>query len=654
MGTAVTEVLQSLLAWIEAHPGGALWLLFAIAFCDSLLIIGMFVPAALPLFAIGALVALGALELWPTLAVAAAGALCGDAISYWLGWRYRERLFAMRFFIRHPDILPRGQRFFDRYGAYSIFLARFLGPVRAVTPALAAASGMRPWWFALADAPAAMLWAAAFILPGVVFGASIGLAAEVAGRLAVLLLLMLCGLGALIWLIGVASRAISRHGGRWVKGLLYWSRRHRRLGRFGTALLDEDLPEAPALAVLAIMLLLAAGAALYLVAGAGLRRFPLVADASLIQGLQDLHTPWGLELAQHLLALGSWTVYVPLALVTLAALLALRKPRAAGHWIAALGFGGAIALGLYAIPLLPPPASARESGLLTLTHGRDFVLATITWSFLPVMLAAGRGPALRRLLYTLAGVVLGLVLFAQLYLGVQWPSVAALLLLFGLSWSTLLGIGYRRHRPERLHARTLLPVLALTLLGAIGWRWSQLPEMPLTSAPSPPPIAFAQWQRGELPDLPAQRQDVAGRPRQPLQLQWAGSLLQIDTVLRSAGWQAPIAPAPAAALRWLAREVPIAELPILPQVHAGEHPALSLRLPLDDTRQYLLRLWPTPYRLDDGRPLWAGSLVLQEARPVYRVFRYPIAVDAVPALAPLLAPLPTFRRERNGVWLLWS
>lgn len=650
----MTEALQPLLAWIDAHPGGALWLLFVIALLDSLLIVGAFVPAALPLFAIGALIALGSLDLSTSLLVAAAGAVVGDGFSFWLGARYRERLFASRFFVRHPEILVRAQRFFERYGIFSIVLARFLGPVRAVTPALAAASGMRPWWFVLADLPAAALWAAAFIMPGVVFGASLGLAAEVAGRLATLLLLVVIGLGLLIWLTGLVSGAIGRYGGRWIEGLLDWSRRHRRLGRFGVALLDEDLPEAPALGVLALVLLLSAGAALYLLAGSGLHQYPSVPDASLSQWLQELHTPWGVAMARRLIVLGSAVVYVPLALVTLAVLLLWRKPRATGHWLAALIFGAAIVVGLYAVPLLAPPARYFDQALLAVAHGRDFVLATITWSFLPVLLATSRPAPQRRLLYSLAAIVLGLVLFAQLYLGMQWPSVAALLLGLGLAWSTLLGIGYRRHRPEVLPRRPLLALLALTVVLTVGWRWAQLPE---TTQVHPSParaLSFAQWQQDTFRALPTQRQDVAGRPRQGLPLQWSGSLREIEAALLGAGWQPTARLAAPEVLRWLASEIPIAELPVLPQVHAGEHPALSLRWPIDDTHQYLLRLWPTPYRLDGEHRLWVGSVALQETRSVYRLLRYPIVINAQPPLAPLLAPLPVYRRVVDGVWLLWS
>lgn len=650
----MTEALQTLLGWIQAHPHGALGLLLLIAFADSLLIVGAFVPAALPLFAVGALVALGALDLWMAIGFAAAGALAGDALSFWAGHRYRERLFATAFFRKHPELLGNAQRFFDRYGALSVLLARFLGPFRSITPALAAASGMRPWLFLLADLPAAVGWAAAFIMPGVVFGASLGLAAEVAGRLATLLIALVAGLWAVFWLTSLAVAAVRRRGGAWLHRLLDWSRRHRRLSRVGFALIDDELPETPALAVLALLLLLGAGALLYLVGGTGLHRYPSALDATIIQTLQDLHTPWGLALAQRLLQLGSWPVYAPLAVFVLVLLLILRKPRAAAHWVAALAFGAAIALGLYAIPLLPEPFRYFAEQVPSAARGRDFVLATVTYSFLPILLAASGAAHRRTLLYGLSSALLLLVLFAQIYLGVQWPSIAVLLLVFGLGWSTLLGIGYRYHRPERLPVRAMLPLLLLCLALAAGLRWAS--TQPSTQAALLPlrEITLQQWQNQIYRELPAQRQDVAGRPRQPFTIQWAGDLAEIETALRQSGWQTPAPLTPGRTLHWLSSESAVDELPVLPQVHAGNHPVLYLRLPLSDTRQYLIRLWPSQYRLADGRPIWIGNIALQEARSFRRLLRYPVAIDNEPALAPLFATLPiAHRRNLGAIWLLW-
>lgn len=220
--------LQQSLEWITAHPHWALLLLFVISLADSIFILGMFVPAGVALFAAGALVALGAIDLWQAIVLATGGAVVGDALSFWLGRRYGERLFTARFLNLHPQVLDNGRRFFARYGVYSVILGRFLGPMRALLPALAGASSMRAVAFLPSDIFASTLWAYAFVLPGVVFGASLGLAAEVAGRLVVLILGLLVAVSLAIWIAVMIARLLQNHAEDWIGRLLDWSRRDRK------------------------------------------------------------------------------------------------------------------------------------------------------------------------------------------------------------------------------------------------------------------------------------------------------------------------------------------------------------------------------------------------------------------------------------------
>jgi membrane protein DedA with SNARE-associated domain len=620
------ETLQHSLEWVTAHPTWALVLFFLAALLDSIFVIGMFVPAGIALFAGGALVALGAIELWQAIALATLGAVAGDGFSYWLGRRYGERLFAGRFLRRHPEVLHNGRRFFARYGAYSIVLARFLGPMRAIVPALAGASGMRLPIFLGADIGSATVWAFTFVLPGVVFGASLGLAAEVAGRLALLLIGLLLALSLSVWLTVLSVRTLQKHAETWIGGMLDWSRRHRRLGKFGIALADPKQPETPVLLLLATVLLTISGIWIWLFAGAAVHTYPVALDAAVFQSLRDLHTPWGQALAAGILRLGEWRVYAPVALVTLACLLALRKPRAAAHWAAAVALGAVLSAGVYAIPTVPPPH--LYFGTATPSHGieRDFVLATVVYAFLPVLLATGRPIGSRIALFGSSTVVLLLLLWARLYLGAQWYSIAVFSLLVGVAWAALLGLGYRRHRPERLPPGRLLPPILLTFVLSVGLALSSA-DAPTPAKHEPPlqTVTLSQWQSTLWQQLPHSRIDVAGRSKQTLPLQWAAPLDQIEAQLRSLGWQ----PLPALnfgnSLRWLTAESPIADLPVLPQVHAGRHPALQLRLPVDDDHEFLLRLWPSGRQIADGPPLWLGSVLPLQARGLYRLIRYPAA-----------------------------
>ncbi|MEQ1438388.1 VTT domain-containing protein [Fontimonas sp. SYSU GA230001] len=643
--------LQQSLDWIHQHPHWALILLFVAAFLDSLFIIGAFVPAGVALFAAGALVALGSLELWQAVVTSAAAAVIGDSLSFWLGRRYGERLFRGPLMRRYPEILLNGRRFFERHGAFSVALARFLGPMRAIVPSLAGAAGLGIPAFITADVISACAWAFLFVIPGVAFGASLGLAAEVAGRLAILLLVLLLAVTLTVWLSAAAIRGTQRHAEAWIGRLLDWSRRHRRLGKFGAALADPAQPETPVLAFLAVVLLVVSGLGLWLAAGSGLRSHPWTVDAAVFQSLRDLHSPWGLALAHRLLQLGTVTVYAPVAVTTFVCLIALRAPRAAAHWVAAIGLAALLTGGLRLIPTLPPPHAYFDALPMLAPTARDLVLTTAIYAFLPVLLATGRSVRQRRALYGTAVVVLMLVLLARLYVGAQWFSVELLSVVVGSVWAGLLGLGYRRHRPDRLPTRRVVLPVAAAFLAGTAWVWSSPPPI-VHLASAEQIVSRSAWLDRAWQQLPRYRVDFAGRIQQPLNLQWAGDLDGIAERLSAAGWTMPPALGGSTALRWLTREGPVAELPILPQLHAGRHPALSMRRVLDDTHEDILRLWPSGLRLGSGEPVWIGTLTRVAPRSLYTVLRYPVGtID--PPVGELLAGLSGVAVQARGeVWLL--
>ncbi|MBM7094033.1 hypothetical protein JTP67_37125, partial [Streptomyces sp. S12] len=84
--------LESATAWIAAHPIAAGIVIFLIAFCDALIILGIAVPALPLLFAVGTLVGLGHINGPYALACATLGAFAGDGLSYWIGHRWGPQL----------------------------------------------------------------------------------------------------------------------------------------------------------------------------------------------------------------------------------------------------------------------------------------------------------------------------------------------------------------------------------------------------------------------------------------------------------------------------------------------------------------------------------------------------------------------------------
>ncbi|MBI3171667.1 MAG: DedA family protein, partial [Hydrocarboniphaga effusa] len=285
--------LQPLLDWINANPNWAWFVIFWVAALDSLFVVGVFLPGAVVMFGIGALIALGALDYQTCLVIAAVGAILGDSFNYWLGRHFRERLLRWRPVASNPVAIERGKRFFEKHGGKSVLVGRFVGLLRPLTPAIAGIYGMALPWFLLIDTVAGISWSVFYTTIGVAFGASLSLAAEVTTRLAVLLLALLVFLWLLVWLVRLAVNLVQEHAEGWVHALLDWSHRHRTVGRLGAWLADPKQPETPGVALLAIILLAASALWLWLWWELAAQH-PAPFDALAYQALKDLHTPGGL------------------------------------------------------------------------------------------------------------------------------------------------------------------------------------------------------------------------------------------------------------------------------------------------------------------------------------------------------------------------
>jgi membrane protein DedA with SNARE-associated domain len=167
---------QELVGWLNANPGWGFGIVLLVSFFESLVLIGILLPGIVILFGVGTLVGLGVMELVPIWIAASIGAFLGDFLSYLLGHRFRGHLLDIWPFSRYPGMMERGTRFFHAHGAKSIMAGRFIGPLRPIIPAVGGMMGMKPGRFLLVDVLACVSWAPAFLLPGLLFGASLEVA----------------------------------------------------------------------------------------------------------------------------------------------------------------------------------------------------------------------------------------------------------------------------------------------------------------------------------------------------------------------------------------------------------------------------------------------------------------------------------------------
>lgn len=200
--------LAPLIDWLSQHPEWAGVIVALIAFAESLAFVGVVVPGVVMLFAVMALVGASDAPLWPVLLWAWLGAVAGDQLSFWLGWRYRAALWRVWPLSKQSELRPKAKHFFQRWGTLSIVLGRFIGPIRPVIPVAAGMAKMSPWTFTWINLLSAVAWAPVYILPGALFGASLDIAGAVAGRFVLLMLLFTLLLWAWIWLL---KRPTSRY-----------------------------------------------------------------------------------------------------------------------------------------------------------------------------------------------------------------------------------------------------------------------------------------------------------------------------------------------------------------------------------------------------------------------------------------------------------
>jgi membrane protein DedA with SNARE-associated domain len=156
---SLQEITDVVVSMVREHRSWAAPVVFLLAFGESIAVVSLVLPFWGMLVALGALVGMGGTEFVLVWLAASAGAALGDWVSYWLGYHYHQQIARIWPLSRHPDLLPKGHAFFEKYGAWAIVLGRFSGPLRASVPIVAGAAQMDRRIFQIANWSSALLWA---------------------------------------------------------------------------------------------------------------------------------------------------------------------------------------------------------------------------------------------------------------------------------------------------------------------------------------------------------------------------------------------------------------------------------------------------------------------------------------------------------------
>ncbi len=663
-----------MLEWAEQHPILLVTAGFLLALIESLAVIGIVVPGVLLLFVLGALVGLDPWLLAGVGLSVAAGAIVGDGVSFWIGRRYGAGLRSVWPMVRYQHWLDAGEAYFARYGGKSIFIARFIGPLRPVVPLVAGSLQMPMRLFVPRMLAACVIWSPLMLLPGALFAESLEYAARFGGRLTLLLVVLVIGGWLLLWL----TRHLYEFGARrtpwWLKNLALWLRRHPLMGRFFGPLFEPGRREVLSVVILGLMLLISL-ASLF----AALLLAPFSTDAwesgFELSGLAaSMRSHFADPLFFILAISGSAPVMFALIVAMTIFLSLSRRWMALGHWLMACLGGWVLALLLNALMGLALDRPLAGGSITEVPH-TGLTLVVLVPGFAALMLAKDFRPRQRKWIYLVTTAVMALLAFSEFYLARATLNGLITALALAGGWLAIIGIGYRLRAGAVRRSGRFALLFVLTWVGIaavmVGSEYSRFASDHRLLPPERSATMEWWWAEGWR-ELPRRRSRIGKSVEQRFDVQLAAPRQVLIDTLRTRGWEKPPDDLKNRLRARFAREIDLDRLGHIAADHIGRPEDVSMRLRLDPRRVLLLRGWDSGLRMHQGQiPVW-----LVQVRE-YRVAKWMDVIntwrqnhaDADPALDMLRDALPdwtwaggsgepwrasTMRSPewglRNGVW----
>ena len=160
------------LIWLIQHFGVWVYLIvFLVVFCESGLVVTPLLPGDSLLFGLGALAAIGDLNVLWLFVLLSVAAIAGDTVNYFIGKYVGPKVFQQetsRFFKR--EYLERTHQFYEKYGGKTIVIARFMPIIRTFAPFVAGIGAMTYSKFIVYNVLGGIAWVAIFIFGGYYFG----------------------------------------------------------------------------------------------------------------------------------------------------------------------------------------------------------------------------------------------------------------------------------------------------------------------------------------------------------------------------------------------------------------------------------------------------------------------------------------------------
>ena len=597
--------------WLRHHPEWGGVAAFVVAFAESIAILGTIIPGSITMTAIGILIGSGVLDIYSTVMLAALGAVIGDILSYFCGYFFKNNIKNTWPFCSHPQWLDHAADFFDKHGGKSVFIGRFIGPIRAMIPIIAGMLSMRPFRFLAFDVVAAILWAPVYLFPGYVIGlASTTLPAAVATRLILTLFGILILFWLIFWFLQKTSAYLSRQLDRMLNGVWNWMKRRPHWRWVCRALHDANHPNDHG--QLLLCLLATVSIVFFLVLF--INTFFSLPFQSVDMFIYHFFRGFRFTNIDYFFVIlnsvgGKFTLYLSTVLIFFT-LLFSRRYSAAWHWLFLCMASACIAVFFQQIHYVHRPTGIA---LIISTSSFPSVQITATCSFYGFLawLICLEKPQWKKIVYSLAAACLLLAILARLYLGYHWFSDIVASFLLAMACSTIAAISYQRKlsTPPRSSLLLTLAIISifLSIFTDIGMNAKQLL---LDSTPIwlKEELYTNEWWDKRTPIIPSYRTTRFGYPAELLNIQWAGNLPQIEKELQLGGWRTVHRNLTSVLLTQL-QHAKHSSVNIMPTLYHDQRPALEMIKEVPELRKILLiRLWPANVLLQpQDYPLWIGT-----------------------------------------------
>lgn len=609
----MTDIVTPLFEWLNANPELAGLATFTISAAESVAIIGTIIPGSITMTAIGTLAGAGVIPLWGTIFWAILGAIVGDGISYWLGHYFKDRIRNMWPFKHNPGILEKGENFVHKYGVMSVFIGRFVGPVRALVPVVAGMLGMKPLHFTIANVASAIGWAPAYMLPGILLGAaSLELPPDIALHVILAFFLGILFIVFCFWFIYKILTLIHLQIDQvqtWT-----WNTFKKIPGvHYITVVLKHHHPEEKHgqlnAAIYAGWILLALSALCVIVKWQGASN--LTVNDAAFHFARGIRNDFVGSLMIGFTLLGERTVIFPVMLALIAYALLLKRPRLAIHF-AMLGLLTGVGVDIIKnwVKSPRPWGIVNQLPSFSMPSGHTTV-STVFYFGLAYFVTRSIAPKRSKLPYALAFITVLAVSFSRIYLGAHWFTDVLGGWLLGTLVLLTVVISYEREAEKPVPVPGLLGVALVTLvLSFTYYNHRHFDEMQTNhTLQSWPVLEISKdhwWSKNN--DIPSFRSSLFGFPSQRINLEWAGDLNAIRKTLVQEGWGKP------PARDWISTIHRVADirstqyLPLISPQYLDKKPTLVITRMQDNADQLsVIRLWESNRVFEKTKlPLWVG------------------------------------------------